>query len=168
MIKQIAIATAALGLLLGASAYAEGEFDPGVAAPKVAADYYNGAEKVVFHVSEDLDEKGYLGILGNVNNYIKALGATGKQTEAVIVMNGNGLGLLRKAKEIELEVDAKLPSRITELKGKGVKFLVCYNTLKGRKIKLTELYDAAPEDVIPSGVAEVGRLQSLGYRMLKP
>lgn len=168
MLKQIAIAVA-LSMAMGGVAYAEeAAFDPGVPAPKVAEDYYNGAEKVVFHVSVDGDEKSYLGILGNVNNYIKALDATGKKTDAVVVMNGDGLGMLRKAKEVEMNADAKLPGRITELKEKGVKFLVCYNTLKGRKIKFDELYDAKTEDIIPSGVAEVGRLESQGYQLLKP
>lgn len=168
MLKAVAMALA-LSVAMSGAAYAEeAEFDPGVAAPKVGDDYYNGAEKVVFHVSVDGDEKSYLGILGNVNNYLKALEATGKKTDAVVVMNGDGLGMLRKAKEVELDVDAKLPGRISELKEKGVKFLVCYNTLKGRKIKFDELYDAKQEDVIPSGVAEVGRLEAEGYRLLKP
>lgn len=147
------------------TAPAEAKFDPGVPAPKVANDYYNGAEKVVVHVSVDGDEKKYL---GNVSNYIKALDATGKKTEAVIVMNGDGLGMLKLAKELEMNVDAKLPGKISELKEKGVKFDVCYNTLAGRKIKFDELYDAKPEDIIPSGVAEVGRLEAHDYRLLKP
>lgn len=146
----------------------EAKFDPGVPAPKVASDYYVGAEKVVVHVATEGDEKKYLGILGNVGNYIKALEATGKKTDAVIVLNGDGLGLLKVAKEVEMASDAKLPGKITELKEKGVKFQVCYNTLTGRKIKFDELFDAKPEDVIPSGVAEVGRLQAQNYRLLKP
>ena len=83
-------------------------------------------------------------------------------------MNGDGLGLLTTAKQLEMNADAKLPSRINELKEKGVKFQVCYNTLTARKIKFADLYEAKPEDVIPSGVAEVGRLEAQGYRLLKP
>ncbi|WMP16044.1 DsrE family protein [Thiothrix lacustris] len=151
-----------------AAAPADAKFDPGVPAPKVADDYYAGAEKVVFHVSVDGDEKKYMGILGNVGNYVKALDATGKKTDAIIVMNGDGLGLLTTAKQVEMNADAKLPAKIAELKEKGVKFEVCYNTLIGRKIKFADLYEAKPEDVIPSGVAEVGRLQAQGYQLLKP
>jgi len=167
MLKSV-VATAVLMVAIANPATAEEAFDPGVPAPKAGSDYYAGADKVVFHVSVDKDEKGYLGILGNVNNYIKALAQTGMTTDAVVVMNGDGLGLLRKAGEIEMDVNAKLPGRISELKEEGVRFLVCYNTLRGRKIKFEELYDAKPEDVIPSGVAEVGRLEAQGYRMLKP
>lgn len=147
---------------------ADAKFDPGVPAPKVADDYYAGAEKVVVHVTMEGDEKKYLGVLGNVSNYIKALDQTGKKTDAIIVMNGDGLGLLTTAKQVEMNADAKLPTKIAELKEKGVKFQVCYNTLTGRKIKFEDLYDAKAEDVIPSGVAEAGRLQSQGYQLLKP
>ncbi|HRJ51838.1 MAG TPA: DsrE family protein [Candidatus Thiothrix moscowensis] len=151
-----------------AAAPAEAKFDPGVPAPKIADDYYAGAEKVIVHVTMEGDEKKYLGVLGNVSNYMKALDATGKKTDAIIVMNGDGLGLLKVAKEVEMNADAKLPGKIAELKEKGVKFQVCYNTLTGRKIKFDELFDAKPEDVIPSGVAEAGRLQAQGYQLLKP
>ncbi|SDZ96398.1 DsrE/DsrF-like family protein [Thiothrix caldifontis] len=147
---------------------ADAKFDPGVPAPKVADDYYAGAEKVVVHVTMEGDEKKYLGVLGNISNYIKALDQTGKKTDAIIVMNGDGLGLLTTAKQVEMNADAKLPAKIAELKEKGVKFQVCYNTLTGRKIKFEDLYDAKAEDVIPSGVAEAGRLQSQGYQLLKP
>ena len=167
MYKSIALAGLIAWGLTG-SVLAEDKFDPGVAAPVVDKNYYEGAEKAVFHVSVDKDEKGYMGILANVANYIKALDAVGAKAEVVVVMNGDGLGLLRVAKEVELEAEAKLPTRINELKGKGVKFQICYNTLMGRKIKFDSLYDAKPEDVIPSGVAEVGRLQAQGYRMVKP
>ncbi len=165
---KITLMAAGLMLTTIGSVQAQEAFDPGVPAPKVAGDYYDGAEKTVFHVSETRDEKGYLGILGNVNNYVKALQATGKKTDAVIVMNGDGLGMLQMAKEIELEAEAKLPGRITAMKESGVKFLVCYNTLVGRKIAFEDLYDAHEGDIIPSGVAEVGRLQAKGYRLLKP
>ena len=167
MLKSIL--SLSITILLNISiAYAEEPFDPGVPAPKVSADYYNGAEKVVIHVSEMGDEKKYLGIAGNISNYIKALESTGKKTEAVVVMNGDGLGMLKVAKDVEMENEAKLPQRIADLKAQGVKFQICYNTLTGRKIKMDDLYDAKAEDVIPSGVAEVGRLAAQGYQLLKP
>ncbi|TXH68727.1 MAG: hypothetical protein E6Q83_12290 [Thiothrix sp.] len=167
MLNKLAIGLALSLALTSPLSFAEG-FDPGVAAPKVAADYYAGAEKVVFHISAEGDEKKYLGILANINNYIKALDSTGKKTEAIVVMNGDGLGLLKLAKDLELENTAKLPTQVDNLKAKGVKFQICYNTLVGREVKLTDLYEAKAEDVVPSGVAEVGRLEAQGYRLLKP
>jgi hypothetical protein len=167
MLKLVWVAVC-LSLVSIISCADEAKFDPGVAAPKVAKEYYKGAEKVVVHLSMDGDDKTYLTALANVSNYIKALDAAEQKTEAVIVMNGDGLKLLIKAKEQEMENDAKLPKIINDLKEKGVKFLVCYNTLTARKIKFADLYDAKPEDIVPSGVAEVGRLQAQDYRLLKP
>lgn len=167
MLKKIALCLALTLSLSSPNLLAEG-FDPGVPAPKVPADYYAGAEKLVVHVSVEGDEKKYLGILANINNYIKALDSTGKKAEAIVVMNGDGLGLLKVAKELELENDAKLPLQLADLKAKGVKFQICYNTLVGRQVKMADLYDAKAEDVVPSGVAEVGRLEAQGYRLLKP
>ncbi|HMT92808.1 DsrE family protein [uncultured Thiothrix sp.] len=167
MLKKLVIGLGLSLSFISPLSFAEG-FDPGIPAPKVPTDYYAGAEKVVVHVSVDGDEKKYLGILANINNYIKALDSTGKKAEAIVVMNGEGLGLLKLAKDLELENEAKLPTQLENLKAKGVKFQICYNTLVGREIKLTDLYDAKVEDVIPSGVAEVGRLEAQGYRLLKP
>ncbi|WP_298608922.1 DsrE family protein [uncultured Thiothrix sp.] len=167
MLNKLAISLALSLSFISPLSFAE-SFDPGVPAPKVPADYYAGAEKLVVHVSVDGDEKKYLSILANINNYIKALDSTGKKTEAIVVMNGEGLGLLKLAKDLELENEAKLPAQVDNLKAKGVKFEICYNTLVGREIKLADLYNAKAEDVIPSGVAEVGRLEAQGYRLLKP
>lgn len=167
ILKKIALLFACTLPLFSPFIFAE-TFDPGVTAPKPAADYYTGAEQVVFHVSTDGDEQKYSMIAANVNNYLKALDSTGKKAEAIVVMNGDGIGMLKVAKDIELENDAKLPTQIADLKAKGVKFQICYNTLIGRKIKLEALYDAKTEDVVLSGVAEVGRLEAQGYRLLKP
>ena len=52
-----------------------------------------------------------------------------------------------------------------------MQFLVCYNTLTGRKIPMAKLYGAKPGDLVPAGVAEVAevaRLQALGYHLVKP
>ena len=167
MLKPLLVAVC-LSLVSVPSYADDAKFDPGVAAPKVAKDYYKGAEQVVVHISMDGDDKTYITALANVNNYIKALDTAEQKTDAVIVMNGDGLKLLTSAKAEEMENDAKLPKMITDLKEKGVKFLVCYNMLLARKIKFADLYDAKPEDIVPSGVAEVGRLQAQNYRLLKP
>jgi hypothetical protein len=143
-------------------------FDPGVAKPTVAADYYVGAEKAVYHVTEDADEKGYLAILGNLRNHHNALVATGVTPDLKVVINGNGIRLLTLAQELEFDASARLPGAIKEAKERGVEFEVCYNTLTGRKIKFSELFDAKAEDMIPAGVAEVARLQRMGYAMIKP
>ena len=59
--------------------------------------------------------------------------------------------------------------KIAGLKEKGVQFQVCGNTLKGRNVDAdNDLYDVKPADVVPSGVAQLGTLQSQGYAYIKP
>ena len=61
-----------------------------------------------------------------------------------------------------------MQATIANLKSQGVKFSVCANTLKGRKVSLDQLYDAEKADVVPSGVAEIAHLQSQGFAYMRP
>ena len=46
---------------------------------------------------------------------------------------------------------------------------MCNNTLVGRDISWEDdLYDVWEEDIVPSGVAELSRLQQMGYTYIKP
>ncbi|MHB1590009.1 MAG: DsrE family protein, partial [Sulfuricella sp.] len=57
--------------------------------------------------------------------------------------------------------------KVQELKAKGVTFDVCNNTLVSRKIDPKKVIPEAV--IVPSGVAEISRLQSQeGYVYLKP
>jgi intracellular sulfur oxidation DsrE/DsrF family protein len=40
--------------------------------------------------------------------------------------------------------------------------------LKGKKVSLEQLYDADQSSVVPSGVAEVAKLQGQGFSYLRP
>ena len=56
---------------------------------------------------------------------------------------------------------------VQTLKDKGVDFRVCNNTLASRKLDASAVIPEAT--VVPSGVAEIGRLQAKeGYVYLKP
>ena len=56
---------------------------------------------------------------------------------------------------------------VQELKDRGVDFRVCNNTLKGRKLEASAVVPEAT--IVPSGVAEIARLQAKeGYVYLKP
>ena len=57
---------------------------------------------------------------------------------------------------------------IQGLKQQGVAVQICANTLRGRKIPRDGLYDTSDADIVPSGVAELSRLQQLGYTYIKP
>jgi hypothetical protein len=132
------------------------------AAPAMAEGY--GKQKVVYHINYDggEDSRAYRGAMRNVQNHINAVGA--ENLEVKVVLHGNGLGLLMNAKKNDA-----LQTAVSSLKGQNVNFHVCNNTLKGRKISYEDdLYDVWEEDIVPSGVAELSRLQQMGYTYIKP
>ncbi|NNF71546.1 MAG: hypothetical protein HKN02_05065 [Rhodobacteraceae bacterium] len=132
------------------------------AVPAMAEGY--GKQKVVCHINYDggEDSRAYRGAMRNVQNHINAVGA--ENLEVKVVLHGNGLGLLMNAKKNDA-----LQTAVSSLKGQNVNFHVCNNTLKGRKISCEDdLYDVWEEDIVPSGVAELSRLQQMGYTYIKP
>ncbi|MCA0920244.1 DsrE family protein [Pseudooceanicola nanhaiensis] len=134
------------------------------ALPGLAEGSRYGQQKVVYHINGDGGEggKAYAGALNNVQNHINALGV--ENLEVRIVMHGNGVGLLKAAKENE-----KLQTQIGSLKSQNVVFNVCNNTLVGRKIDYeNDLYDVWEQDIVPSGVAEIAYLQTQGFVYVKP
>jgi len=63
----------------------------------------------------------------------------------------------------------QMAAKIDGLKTQGVRFQVCANTIKGRAVNLeNDLYDVDAEDIVPSGVAELAKLQGQGYTYIKP
>ena len=113
------------------------------------------------------------GALVNIQNHINAVGADNMDIR--VVLHGNGLAVLMYPDEVEGtkmkrgNATEEMQTRITGLKNQGVRFHICANTLKGRKINLEEdLYDATQDDVVPSGVAELSNLQIQGYTYIKP
>jgi len=135
----------------------------GTFAAAEASDRY-GTQKAVYHINgTGGDEaKAYLGALRNVQNHINAVGV--ENMEVRVVLHGNGVGLLAEALANET-----LQTRVVELKGQGVAFNVCNNTLVGRDIDPeTDLFDVWEDDIVPSGVAELSYLQQQGYTYVKP
>lgn len=123
-----------------------------------------GKQKVVYHINYEGGDGGqaYRAAMQNIQNHINAVGAG--NIEIKVVLHGNGVNLLRTAKTNE-----KIQSQVAGLKNQNVDFQVCDNTLKGRKISYEkELFDVAKDDIVPSGVAEVARLQQMGYVYIKP
>jgi intracellular sulfur oxidation DsrE/DsrF family protein len=130
----------------------------------VEADERYGKQKVVYHINYNggSDDKAYRGALRNIQNHINAVGAD--NLELKVVLHGNGVGLLKSAKS-----NQKLQMDVTNLKTQQVSFHVCNNTLAGRKIDYnTDLFEVFDDDIVPSGVAELSRLQQMGYTYIKP
>jgi intracellular sulfur oxidation DsrE/DsrF family protein len=136
------------------------------------ADSGYGKQKVVYHVNYD-NAKRQAGALRNIQNHINAVGA--ENLDMKVVMHGKGLSLIltpESAKHTKLKhgnADDNMQAKIAGLKDQGIKFQVCKNTLKGKKVDMAEhLYDVDKSDIVPSGVAELARLQSQGYSYIRP
>ena len=80
-----------------------------------------------------------------------------------VVDHGDGLVLFQLANQ-----DHDLAARIDALKAEGVKFLICNNTLTERHIDWHTLYGVKQGDIVPSGVAEISRLEGMGYLYIHP
>ena len=140
------------------------------ATPLFAEGY--GKQKVVYHVNYD-NPKKQAGALRNIQNHNNAVGA--ENLDLKVVLHGNGLALLltpdalTNTKLKHGNATDEMQAKISGLKDQGVNFNVCANTLKGKKINLTnDLYDVEKADVVPSGVAELAKLQAEGYTYIKP
>jgi len=129
-------------------------------------------QKVVYHINGD-DGKQQEAALRNVQNHINAVGK--ENLDLKIVVHGDGVSLLltpdalANTKMKAANADADMQARIAGLKDQGVQVQVCENTLKGRKVDAkNDLYDVDDADIVPSGVAQLGILQSQGYAYIKP
>lgn len=158
-----AISKIAIAVLLVSSYWAAGQV--------IAGDY--GKQKVVYHINYD-NPKKQSGALRNIQNHINAVGA--ENLDLKVVLHGNGLALLLEPESLSklkkfkhANADDKMSAKVTDLKGQGVSFHVCANTVRGRKVDVeSDLYDVDKEDIVPSGVAEVAKLQAMGYSYIKP
>ena len=115
--------------------------------------------KVVYHMNEDVERAPQM--IRNIRNHLTA----DPKAKIVVVSHAAGINFLLKDKK-----DANgnpFEVAVQDLTMKGVEFRVCEFTLKSRNIDKSALI----EDVkyVPSGVAEVARLQwQEGYAYLKP
>ncbi len=119
------------------------------------------SQKVVYHLNYD-NPKRQKGMLRNINNHIKAVGA--KKLDLRVVMHGKGYTMLKFANN-----DLQLQNTIIKLKDKGVKFQLCANTIRGKKLDIKKLFGYNPDtDMVPSGVAEIAKLQQKGFAYIRP
>lgn len=118
----------------------------------------NGPIKIVYHIN---DASNASALLNNVKNNLNAMPGT----KIAVVAHGRGIDFMLDNAE-----DANgNPYSVTmeTLASQGVDFKVCNNTLKSRNLTAADV--AYPVKIVPSGVAEVARLQANeGYAYLKP
>ena len=142
-----------------------------LAAAAAQADERYGKQKVVYHMNVD-DPATQADTLRNIQNHINAVGA--ENIELKVVMHGDGVSLvlepdaLKGTKMKAANATDEMQAKISGLKDQGIKFEICANTLKGRNVPMDGLYDTSEGDIVPSGVAELSRLQQLGYTYIKP
>lgn len=111
--------------------------------------------KVVFEVNVE-GEETWTGILNNVQNLQKALGA--EHTQIEVVAHGKGLSLL-------LANDTALKERLQQVASSGVVLAACENTMRRKNVKKEDLLPFAT--TVPSGVTEVVLKQEAGWSYLK-
>ncbi len=115
-------------------------------------------EKVVYHIN---DNSNPMGALANIRNHLNA----SPKARIVVVAHGPGIDfLLEGAKD---KNGNPYDVVVQELADRKVEFRVCNNTLEARRIDRTSVLPEAR--IVPSGVAEIARLQAQeGYVYLKP
>ncbi len=115
--------------------------------------------KVVYHLSEGIPQASRA--LGNIRNHLAA------DPTAKVVVVTHGLGIDFMIDGATNQQDQPFAGSVSDLANKGVEFRVCNNTLVSRKISAEKLVMEAK--VVPSGVAEVARLQAKeGFVYLRP
>lgn len=136
-----AFKTMLLGLVLSVSAY--------------AADNV----KVVYHMSEGIPQASRA--IQNIRNHL----AADPTAKIVVVTHGLGIDFLLEGATNQME--QPFAGSVSDLASKGVEFRVCNNTLVSRKISPDKLL--METKIVPSGVAEVARLQAKeGFVYLRP
>jgi intracellular sulfur oxidation DsrE/DsrF family protein len=115
--------------------------------------------KVVYHMNEGVERAPQM--IRNIRNHLNA----DPKAKIVVVSHAAGINfLLRDAKDAN---GNPFEVAVQDLVGKGVEFRVCEYTLKSRNIDPKQVLEEAK--LVPSGVAEVSRLQfNEGYAYLKP
>lgn len=114
--------------------------------------------KVLYHVN--LGNEQATDALRNIGNHL----AVDPTAKIVVVTHSKGVDFLLEGAEDENK--NPYSGTVAKLAAKGVEFRVCQITLERRKIDPKKVIPEAK--LVPSGVAEVTRLQQQGYAYLKP
>lgn len=137
-------ATASMAAILGLSGCATTQEAPPI--------------KSVYHVN---DSAHAMLVMNNIRNHL----AASPKDQIVVVTHGKGIDFL-----LDGATDSNgnpYGIRIEELMGKKVDFRVCANTLKSRNLGTDAVVEGSR--IVPSGVAEVARLQAReGFTYIKP
>ena len=115
-------------------------------------------DRVVYHLSEGLEQAS--NGLRNIGNHLEV------NPNAKIVVVGHAQGVDFLMKGMKDKNGNKYEDLVEQLKLRGVEFDVCQITLRNRKLSKDQFIEYAT--FVPSGVAEISRLEHEGYAYLKP
>lgn len=117
-----------------------------------------GADKVVYHIN---DSANATALLRNVGNHLDV----DPGARIVVVSHAQGVDFLMN--DVKDANGNPYNINVEKLVARGVTFDVCEVTLKSRKLNKLQFIPEAK--FVPSGVAEIARLQAReGYVYLKP
>jgi intracellular sulfur oxidation DsrE/DsrF family protein len=139
----------------------------GLAAASVqAGEAKNGyaKQKVVYHVN---NVHSATGALRNIKNHLNAVGD--ENMEVIVVTHSSGAFSMVDGSMGKTDKKGKVYNfndQIAGLANRGVKFQICANTIRGKKIDMSKINENA--EIVPSGVAQVAHLQQKGYLYVKP
>jgi len=127
-------------------------------APALAADPV-GPDKVVYHVNDT--EQQATNALRNIGNHLEV----NPKAKIVVVTHARGVDFLFSGAKDKNGNPYHVA--VEQLKNQGVQFDVCQITLRNRKLTKDQFIPEAT--FVPSGVAEITRLQQReGYAYLRP
>ena len=148
--NRIGLATMAAAVLAVAGCATTGGADPKASV---------GEDKVVYHVNETGAQAA--NALRNIGNHLEV----NPKAKIVVVTHAQGVDFLFDGARDKGGNPYNI--RVEELKGQGVRFDVCEITLRNRKLTKNQFIPEAT--FVPSGVAEITRLQQReGYAYLRP
>ncbi|GAB3630145.1 signal peptide protein [Pandoraea terrae] len=129
-----------------------------VPASQSAAGLSNKQVKVVYHLSEGIDQAA--SALHKIRNHLDV----DPNAKITVVAVDYGVDfLLEGAKD---KNNNPFDATVQTLVSRGVDFRVCNNTLIGRNI---DRHKVIPEaKIIPAGMPEIARLEAEGYGYIKP
>ena len=115
--------------------------------------------KVVSRLSEGSPQASRA--VQNIRNHL----AADPSAKIVVVTHGLGIDFLLEGATNQME--QPFAGAVADLANRGIEFRVCNNTLVSRKIDAAKLVPEAK--IVPSGAAEVARLQAReGFVYLRP
>ena len=119
-------------------------------------------QKAVVHIKDGggwfKREHGYR--LTNLENLSAAVGEI--SLEAAVVLHGDGVLLLADAKS-----DERLAARVDALRKNGVRFIVCRQSMIGKRLRLEDLHGVSQNDLVAFATPEILRLQQRGFAYIR-